>query len=215
MHWAPAEPWQRRLKWRSSLTHLGERLLGGGPTMAAGGVASVPTAIGTTLLTWAPAPHLHGYRTGEPVWSSALLTLGLFGLMFELFRSPRLVHVRRLTLLAALPLAVGCYEGADTVGWRHRPDKVLVTAFLVVATGMTAIALANTFVSTRAGRRTVQLSLKLAALGCLLVAAADYPWALMYWRDRDADLSLGCLFTATGAVLIAIGVLRSTPDVAS
>ncbi|BEP14697.1 hypothetical protein acdb102_30080 [Acidothermaceae bacterium B102] len=214
VHWTPAEPWQRRLRWRSSLTHLGERLLGGGPTMAAVGVAAVPTAIGAALVTVAPTPHLHTYGAGEPAWSSALLTLGLFGLMFELFRSPRTVHVRRLTVLAALPLAVGSYDGAATVGWHFGPDKVLVGAFLLVGTGMSVIVLANAFVSTRLGQRSVQLALKLSALGCLLVVAADYPWTVMYWRDHDREMSLGCCCAATGALLIAIGVLRSTPDVA-
>ena len=161
-------------------------------------------------------PHLHTYGAGEPAWSSALLTLGLFGLIFELFRSPRAVHVRRLTVLAALPLAVGCYVGAATVGWQHyRPDKVLVAAFLLVGTGMSAIVVANAFAPPGSGSWTCSLALKLAALGCLLVVTADYPWAVMYWRDHDQELSFGCFFAASGALLIAVAVLRSTPDVAA
>ena len=212
-NWQPRTPRQRRLMWRSSLTHLRERVTGGGPSMAAVAAASVPTAVGASLITIAPAPHLSTYGAGEPAWSSALLALGLFGLIVELFRSPRLVHVRRLTVLAALPLAVGSWVGAATLGAHFGPDRVLICAFVLVATGMTAIIVANACARSRLGQRTVQLALKVSALGCVLVVGGDYPWGLMYLRDHDREMALGCFCCAAGALLIAIGVLRSTPEV--
>ena len=73
-NWQPSTARQRRLGWRSSLTHLRERVMGGGPTMAAVAIASVPTAIGSALLTVAPAAHSASYRAGSSEWASVLLT---------------------------------------------------------------------------------------------------------------------------------------------
>jgi hypothetical protein len=211
-NWQPSTAQQRRLGWRSSLTHLRERVLGGGPTMAAVAVASVPTAIGSILLTVAPAAHRVAYREPSTDWASVLLTLGLFGLIFEFFRSPRTVHLRRFSLLAGLPLAIGGIWGAATLHWHYDADRILASALVVVALGMAAIVFTN-LLGRRPLRRVVHLALRVTATGCLLTACGDYPWGLMYLRDHDNAAAAGSFFAAAGALLIAIAIFRSQPDV--
>ncbi len=213
VHWQPVTPRQRRLMWRSSLTHLRERVLGGGPTMAGVAVASVPTAIGTALLTMSPVAHRLAFRAGPPPWASALLTLGLFGLIVELVRSPRRIRVRRFTVLAALPLAAGSLVSAVSLHWHFGADRALALGLYPVGLGMALICAVCVRGESRIAERAVRWGLLLTAIGCLLVVSGDYPWAWMYLRDHDREAASGCFFSSAGILLIALSLLRSNPEV--
>ena len=135
------------------------------------------------------------------------------GLIFEFFRSPRTVHLRRFSLLAALPLAVGGVGGAASLHLHYEADRILASALVLVGVGMAAVVAITLFVRPAARRAAVWLALRVTAAGCALTACGDYPWGLMFLRDHDTAAAAGCFFAAAGALLLAIAIFRSQADV--
>jgi hypothetical protein len=211
-NWQPATSRERRGALTARLTHTWERLLGGSPSLAAAALAGVPCVLGSALITAAPQPHHAAYESPSSTLPSLLLTLGLLGLVIEAGRAPRLVRLRRFTLLCALPIAVASWTGAPTLTSRYTADRIDHFGFLTLGVGMTVVTFAA--IHGRRRRQLFRSGLVVAGVGSLFIACGDGPWAVMFWRDHDTTSAAGCLLSAFGAALIAFALIRSRPEVA-
>jgi hypothetical protein len=206
--WTPARSADRRVERRSRLVHLGTSLTAGGVTLAAVGVSGVVTAFGSLLITLSPASHTATYDSEIPMWVSVVLTLGIVGIAAECARSPHAIQPRRFIVVACLPLAVGSLSAAATMDLHLAPDVILMLAFALNGAGLIYAGW-----GASSGRSaTMRRGLAIVGISALGVFLSDGSWTLIYGLDGDPLKSVGCLFSAGGALLMAQGFIYARPN---